>query len=65
MLSAVHALGVKRVDIWSQPWTWPNFTQIWSASFKQFIADTNSSTVVVESEKEVPQHRHVHKRLTE
>ena len=60
VLSAVHALGVKRVDIWSQPWTWPNFTEVWSTGFQQFIADNYTSA----SEGEVAaEHRHVQKRL--
>lgn len=63
VLSAVRALGVKRVDIWSEPWTWTNFTQVWSKQLRQFIDDNET---VVSSEKESSstsvQHRHAQKR---
>ena len=60
VLGAVTALGVKRVDIWSEPWTFGNFTTVWNAGLQQFIAD--NSTAVAESEQRA-QHRHAHQRL--
>ena len=62
VLAAVTALGVKRVDIWSEPWTWKNFTNVWSDSLQKFIA-ANDTAVVVDSDSRV-QHRHVQKRLS-
>ena len=57
VLDAVSALGVKRVDIWSQPWTWPNFTEVWSDGFKRFIADNETAAAAVGGGVEA-QHRH-------
>ena len=58
MLTAVRARGVKRVDLWSEPWTYGNLTTVWDTGLRKFIADDSDSEGGSKGQASVEGHRH-------